>query len=368
MKRMKILAAKLTAGIISLCMVLILPMCTSMPAVSSAYAENAGISNVSEFSDMNKDHWAFQSVNRLAQRGILSGYPDGSFQPGRTVTYGEYIKMAVTADYDDSIYFVNCGPANNAPGELSNNNVHWAEEYYEMALSKNYFSKNRITKNMLPYPIPRRDMALISSSVIGKIMIENYSEIQAGIKDIDFRSPDEYEITKAYATGVLKGYPDGTFKPDRTLTRAEAAASIERLIAAKTSKSMIVEDAENEKRTVPRPPEGTELKAIDDLISNRNEIPIMKDVKYYWTTDATPYEFEKIRSLLGTEALKILPADPARVVIFVMGDKAYRTNDMGSYVYWVTGTGDGSDLPDFDQMGLYRRNSDTMMLIKNPYK
>ncbi len=364
MQKLRATAARIAGGAVVTCLVLTLPMCTSLPAVSNTYATDEAAATKSQFSDLTKEHWAYGSIYRLAEAGIIAGFPDGRFKPEDTVTYGEYIKMAVMADSDQNMNFVNTDETD----DTSSSNGNWAESYYETAQFKKYLTQNRITKKMLNYPISRRDMALIASAVIGKMAIDNYSEIQAGIKDIDPRTPDEYEITKAYASGVLNGYPDGTFKPDRTLTRAEAAISIERLMKVQSRENAILQEIENAHKTVPKPIEGTDLKSIDELIINRNEIPIMKDVKYYWTADTFPYEFEKIRSLLGTEALKILPADPARVVIFIKGDKAYRTNMIGACIYLATGTKDGSNLPDFDWLGFYSRNSDKMMLIKRPYK
>ncbi len=40
----------------------------------------------------------------------------------------------------------------------------------------------------------------------------------------------EKEIDKAVNSGILNGYPDGTFKPDNTITRAEMAVIINRIL------------------------------------------------------------------------------------------------------------------------------------------
>jgi hypothetical protein len=34
-------------------------------------------------------HWAEQEIRRCIQRGIIKGYPDGSFQPEKPVTRAE---------------------------------------------------------------------------------------------------------------------------------------------------------------------------------------------------------------------------------------------------------------------------------------
>ncbi len=42
------------------------------------------------FKDLQQDHWAYQAVNELQQKGILEGYPDGFFRGKRTLTRYEF--------------------------------------------------------------------------------------------------------------------------------------------------------------------------------------------------------------------------------------------------------------------------------------
>ncbi|MGI6747012.1 MAG: S-layer homology domain-containing protein [Anaerovoracaceae bacterium] len=35
------------------------------------------------------------NVNKMVEKNIIVGYPDGTFKPNNQVTYGEFIKMAV---------------------------------------------------------------------------------------------------------------------------------------------------------------------------------------------------------------------------------------------------------------------------------
>lgn len=42
------------------------------------------------FSDVTADYWAADYISALADRGILSGYPDGTFRPDATVTRAEF--------------------------------------------------------------------------------------------------------------------------------------------------------------------------------------------------------------------------------------------------------------------------------------
>lgn len=169
-----------------------------------------------DYTDVTSRHWAFEAVNAMSEKAIIKGYPNGSFLPDKRVTYGEFIKMALIAGTGTDV--------GNAPSG------HWASGYYNQALELKYFNLYDINKAQLGSQIPRGDMALIISSVLGDLTIENYDEIQKNVKDVDYQTKHEYDITKAFAAGILTGYTDHTFRPEGTLSRAESAAVIHRLV------------------------------------------------------------------------------------------------------------------------------------------
>lgn len=176
-----------------------------------------------EYTDVKSNHWASGAVKAMSDRKIIIGYSDGSFRPEKTVTYGEFIKMALIA----------------ATGEDAGNAKagHWALNYYNKALELRYFTGYDIGQSQLRFEIPRSDMALIISAILGDMDIPNYDEIQKGIKDVTYSTEHEYDITKSYAAGILTGYTDHTFRPGQTLSRAECATVIHRL--ADESKRLI---------------------------------------------------------------------------------------------------------------------------------
>ncbi len=173
------------------------------------------------FSDLEKDHWAFESVERMKEIGIISGYPGGDFKPDAYITYAEFIKMVTVAK-------------EVIESDLKPESIgHWAKPYYNAALNNMYFTKWDISEGALDIPIPRKHMALIAGGAMGEfIKIEDYGdydEISGYISDVDYKTPYEYEIVKSYATGILSGYPDGSFRPEGVLTRAEAVSVVDRL-------------------------------------------------------------------------------------------------------------------------------------------
>ncbi|HVI41108.1 MAG TPA: S-layer homology domain-containing protein [Anaerovoracaceae bacterium] len=168
------------------------------------------------YTDVKQGNWAYDAVNAMSEKAIIKGYPDGSFKPNNTVTYGEFIKMALIAGTGVDV------------GNSSSGN--WATGYYNKALEMKYFTEYDIEKSQLGDKITRGDMALIISSILGDVKIENYDKIQEGIEDVTYQTEYEYDITKAYAYGILTGYSDNTFRPDKTLSRAESATVIYRLV------------------------------------------------------------------------------------------------------------------------------------------
>ena len=199
----------LRIGILSLAVVLILGF-----GISFSSEEAAG------FNDLGKDHWAYESIMEMHKSGIIAGYPDGSFRPEREVNYGEFIKMVAVA-------------TKATRQKEESRGKHWALPFYYGCLNNFFFTEWDIKEKQLDYSIPRKDMALIVSGAIGVSVklseYGDYTEILAGIIDINQKHPREYHIAKAYATGVLSGYPDGTFRPEGVLTRAEASSVIRKL-------------------------------------------------------------------------------------------------------------------------------------------
>lgn len=170
-----------------------------------------------EYKDVKSTNWAYESIQVMADKDVIKGYPDGSFKPNNRVTYAEFIKMVVVAATREELAL--------APAPK-----HWSQNYYDKAIALGFFNQHQIKDYQLGLEIPRGDMALIISAILGDIKIENYSDLQKEIKDVTHTTKHEYDITKTYYAGVLTGYTDKTFKPEQTLSRAESASVIHRIV------------------------------------------------------------------------------------------------------------------------------------------
>lgn len=50
-----------------------------------------------QFPDVPTNHWASQQIQILSDKGVIVGYPDGTFQPDENVTRAEFASMAIKA-------------------------------------------------------------------------------------------------------------------------------------------------------------------------------------------------------------------------------------------------------------------------------
>ncbi len=182
---------------------------------SAMIVATASASFGATYTDLPKSNWAHSAVSDMSDKGIVEGYSDGSFKPNNTVTYAEFIKMAVIA------------AGNEDPGNASEG--HWALNYYKLAIEKGYFTELDISSKQLSEKIPRGDMSLIISNILGSVKIDNYDQIESSISDVNYLTKNEYDIIKTYSEGIITGYSDGTFRPEGTLTRAESATVVYRL-------------------------------------------------------------------------------------------------------------------------------------------
>ncbi|HHV94991.1 MAG TPA: S-layer homology domain-containing protein [Clostridiaceae bacterium] len=197
------------------------------------------------------NHWAKEYISELINYGILSGYSDKTFKPDNQITRSEYLaalfKTVCILDesidseeysaYMGNLYFYgyraaeriefleNFKKANyDAPYKDLEN--YWAKNI--VAWTKNYadkknpglFEKVFPGENFYPdQPITREEAAAITVVFVAPpVRSKNiqFKDIASDYKYID-------EITYLVDNEIIKGLPDGTFRPKENITRAAAA-------------------------------------------------------------------------------------------------------------------------------------------------
>ncbi len=171
----------------------------------------------SSFSDLNVDHWAYENIMELTKRKVINGYPDGTFRPSNSVTYGEFIKLTICAYVpEDKII--------NFEGS------HWAEKYVNTAEFYEMLPTKSIRVEQLDEYITRSEMVKFLMTIDRWIYSYDFEIVEMPFTDID-DLPNEYieYISAAYKKGYIIGKPGGMFDGSENLSRAEMVTILSRI-------------------------------------------------------------------------------------------------------------------------------------------
>lgn len=159
--------------------------------------------NANGFTDLSESHWAYKNIQVLVEEGTVNGYTDGSFQPSKTVTRAEFVKMIGKWD---RVY----------EGTFSDLDAqHWGYEY--LMWSGLEPDGDKI------YP----DKEMMRADVINLIWKRNGSpKHQVAPSAITKQGTNEDATSWAYTIGLVQGDDGFHLHLDRALTRAEAATLI----------------------------------------------------------------------------------------------------------------------------------------------
>lgn len=177
------------------------------------------------FSDVPEGFWAREAIMNLAGRGIVKGVTETQFKPGNTVTKAEFTAMMMRAFQLDT----------TPVGSLADVKI-GAWYYNEVMIAENLGivsgdSGNRFYPNRM---ITREEMAVIVAktlNTVGNPLNAHDNSVLEKFWDRDLISPSALSsIASAVGEGILTGLPGNALSPKKTLTRAEAAAIIHRVL------------------------------------------------------------------------------------------------------------------------------------------
>ncbi len=212
-----------------------------------AAAVTASAAYAADFTD-TRGHWAEDIINSLTDKGILHGVSDTEFNPDGTVTRAEFFKMALGAagiedvpyrsgeclDVTASDWFGGCIQSALDKGLIPEEMIgEFAASVVEdsggtRAHYSGYFAGNK--------PIVREEMAYISQSVYQYWLDSDTLDTMNGITDLPFSDLNSISrwafkgVQYAYSQDFVSGMGDGTFCPQQTATRAQAATIIMKML------------------------------------------------------------------------------------------------------------------------------------------
>ncbi len=201
--------------------VLLCALCLLMMPVCRASEEGEAPAAEFFFSDVSEEDWFYEPVRYLTERGMLQGFGDGTFRPGDTLTEAQLLKLLLKPYMPEDME----EPAGEG----------WWIPYWEFGVREGILaaddlehvhrgaSRLRTAQLLVRFPLlPVSEEDLLEPDTAG---------ILGEMRDRDEIPREALDaVVTVYASGIMEGYDDGCFHPERVLTRAEGAAVIQRLM------------------------------------------------------------------------------------------------------------------------------------------
>ena len=253
---------------------------------------------------------AQKEVEAAVASGWVDGYPDGSFKPEKSITRAEFTKMLLDAIHltpdSELVAWMKVhatmediwgNPTEYAP-KLYDMSGHWltsqgwldAALYSGMVVPDDYNGKNFRPEKA----IARYEIALMTDRALGLV----YPASQPVEGELPFTDKEEIldwmkgYVNESVKAGVLKGYPDGSFQPNKTSTRAEAVVMIQRMLEE-------MEEGLNPDITVvARYQEGWKGESIvQEEETNKIQLQIVDNIIYASVKDLYDVEMEMMKKV-----------------------------------------------------------------------
>lgn len=203
---------KLLAVVLALSMVLV------FFAVRPAPASAAG------FPDVPANYWAKKHIDYLVGKGVVKGFPDGTFKPEAKVTREQFAKMIVAAK-GLKLY----KPSTPTFTDVSKSR--WSYGYVEAAVKAGYIKGYGNGKFGPADPITREQLAVLEIRVLGKekeandpnLIFATFSNDEA---KVDSWAKGAMTLALRPSYQLLKWDSERNIRPRDPATRAECAYSI----------------------------------------------------------------------------------------------------------------------------------------------
>ncbi len=189
------------------------------------------------FHDVTDAHWAYRAIHELADRGVVQGAPEQSFQPARTLTRADYALLLVRALKLKGAELRSGGVANQ--GERFSDvasDAYYAEQL-ELARLHGLILGTAEARFRPDASISRQDMFIMTAralrladdDVLGMPDVTSTDMARfADWSDIaDYALP---HVALLNEEGLVKGDSQGRVAPQAFASRAEAAALVHRLL------------------------------------------------------------------------------------------------------------------------------------------
>ena len=185
-----------------------------------------GITPVMAFPDVETTYWAYPQINLLSEKGVIVGYPDGTFKPDDNVTRAEFAAMAIRALGQEHTKVAQ--PVHFA--DIDEN--HWAYEDIQKALYFDLISNDSTNDLFRPDDSVSRAESMsvaVNALTTETISVAKAKEVLEKVYVDTATIPEWFVIPagKAEILGMIVVAPsakEAKLEAERPATRAEVAA------------------------------------------------------------------------------------------------------------------------------------------------
>ena len=204
--------------------------------IGEKYAEPDGRITIKTFSDIDNSGYR-EGIEKAAAKGIINGYADGTFKPDAQVTRAQFITMLYRVAGSPEVEI----PEGKTEIELGFTDADTISDEYKTAVAwgvQNGIIKGYEDDTFRPnQAISRAQMVtmlyryLTLEDVWGAASDEMKATYNFTDKD-DIAAPFVEAVNYMANMGFIKGFADGHFGPDETVTRGQAATVFARIFDA----------------------------------------------------------------------------------------------------------------------------------------
>jgi murein DD-endopeptidase MepM/ murein hydrolase activator NlpD len=192
------------------------------------------------FNDVKPGHWASCYIMELWRKGFVNGQ-DGLFRPEDPISKAEFLKIVMNAAFRDSTFTKQ--PASPIT-QLKDSFEDWQKPYVSAALFAGIIEGVLCKEGHVGqcfYPKQNITRAEAMAILVRSFRMKYKAMDESGFKDVKGNNKYYDEIITASVNNganpvgcsppgkplpIISGYVDGYFRPDKAITRAEAAKII----------------------------------------------------------------------------------------------------------------------------------------------
>jgi len=273
-----------------------------VPVPTTTPSQTPNTTTATTFSDVGSDYWARPFIQALAERNVITGFPDGTFRPNQPVDRAEFAAMIQKAFNQTSVRQLGAGGFKDVPPD------YWAasaiQEAYETGFMAGYpgdlFLPNQQIGKVQAIVALTNGLGLNADRAASSNISTYYTDVNA-IPNYAIN-----EVAAATQANIVVNYPDvRQLNPLAPLTRAEAAAHLYQALVRQQQVPPLASNVAATQYIVGRNTGGTQTS--NDIVS----------------LAASSNSFTTLTSLLKTAGLADILQQSGPYTVFAPTDQAF---------------------------------------------